>query len=1083
MNAKLQKIIVCMSKTAIYAMVFHLSLLTLAFAGETEAQQKELREIEVSVSPGEKALLDFLKELEQKSDFTFAYTAKELKKKSVILRKGNWRIDKLLEDISFQASVSFKRVNETITVRQINLKKSLPVVIDRVYQSFTVTGKVVSLESPEGLPGVNVRIKDTNLGTVTEVNGAYSIEVPSEEAILLFSSVGFVTEEIVVGSQSVIDVILIPDVTALAEIVVIGYGTVEKKDLTTAVTSMKQKDFIQGTPSPLMSIQGKVPGLSIVSSSGTDPNSDLNYQLRGINSINAHQGPLIVIDGVPGGSLSAVVREDIQSIDVLRDASASAIYGTRASGGVILITTKQPQPGKTNVTFTSEAYLETIRKRPEVLSAEEFVAYDRGDDLGNRTDWYDEVTNDNPISSRNVLSLSGGTENAQIYAQVNYRDAKGMAIGSERKEYGGRLNTAFKFLNGVAEISSQISYNHRNSNFTDNNIFNMALLMNPTETPYDPTDPTGYNVLTAGFDYFNPVAEVMLKKDQREYKNLLANSILKVNITDNLNTSVLIGVNNRSEFPRFYRSAQHRESRANNIAGYAKQEYKSWNDRTFEWTVNYKKIVGDHSVNSVVGYTYQDFNGQGFWAENSDFAVDGLEENSLQTGTFLPDGRAKIESWKSPSVKLAAFLGRVNYTFKDRYFLSASLRYEGSSKFSEKNRWGTFPGISAGWRLSEESFLQNLDMLSDLKLRGSYGETGNEGFNSEVAFRMYSPDTWWLVDGEWYRTYGVRHNQNEDIKWEVKKEFNAGFDFGLFKNRLTGRFDYYSRRVDDMIYEISVSQPPAIHDKTFMNVGNLDNRGWEAELTGLIIDKEDLEYATTLTFSHNKSILKSLWGSATFQDRKGFPAPGSPGDAVRLYPGEEIGRFFIWRHAGFTEDGKWMLYDKDGNAFDVSQQQKTIDDKDFVGNAIPRVMLSWNHSVNYKNFDAGIYMRSWLGFDVYNMINMYYSIPNVANQNVLRTAYGEHKDITGEKELSDYWLEKGDFLKVDAISIGYTIAKEVIPAFKSLRIYATGRDLFVFTNYSGLDPEVNINGLEPGFEERNPYPKTRTFMVGLQANF
>src|SRR5690606_10981223 len=284
--------------------------------------------------------------------------------------------------------------------------------------------------------------------------------------------------------------------------------------------------------------------------------------------------------------------------------------------------------------------------------------------------------------------------------------------------------------------------------FTDNNIFNMALLMNPTETPYDPTDPTGYNVLTSGYDYFNPVAEVMLKKDQREYKNLLANSTLKLNITGDLNTAVMVGVNNRSEYPRFYRSAQHRESRANNIAGYAKQEYKSWNDRTFEWTVNYKKTVGNHNISSVAGYTYQDFNGQGFWAENSDFAVDGLEENNLQTGTFLPEGRAKMESWKDPSVKLAAFLGRVNYAFKERYFLSASLRHEGSSKFAKENRWGTFPGVSAGWRLTEEPFMQSLSVVSDFKIRGSYGETGNEGFSSEVAFRMYSPDTWWLVDGE-----------------------------------------------------------------------------------------------------------------------------------------------------------------------------------------------------------------------------------------------------------------------------------------------------------------------------------------------
>src|SRR5690606_38462660 len=349
------------------------------------------------------------------------------------------------------------------------------------------------------------------------------------------------------------------------------------------------------------------------------------------------------------------------------------------------------------------------------------------------------------------------------------------------------------------------------------------------------------------------------------------------------------------------------------------------------------------------------------------------------------------------------------------YLLTASVRREGSSKFAKENRWGTFPGISLGWRASEESFLRDSRVLSDLKIRGGYGETGNEGFGSEVAFRMYSPDTWWLTGEDWIRTFGVRHNQNADIKWEVKKEFNVGFDFGLFSNRLSGRFDYYVRRVDDMIYNISVSQPPAIHDLTTMNVGNMENRGFEGDLTGVIVSNADWDYSSTIAFSHNKSVLTSLWGSTTFQDRKGFPAPGSPGNAVRLYPGEEIGRFFLWRHAGFTEEGNWMLYDAEGNAFDVTQRTKTIADKAIVGNAIPRLILSWNHSLRYKQFDASVYMRSWLGHDVFNMINMYYSVPNVVGQNVLKKAYEDHAHVIGEKELSDYWLEKGSFLKIDAI--------------------------------------------------------------------
>ncbi|HJT73180.1 MAG TPA: TonB-dependent receptor, partial [Chitinophaga sp.] len=526
-----------------------------------------------------------------------------------------------------------------------------------------------------------------------------------------------------------------------------------------------------------------------------------------------------------------------------------------------------------------------------------------------------------------------------------------------------------------------------------------------------------------------------------------------------------------------------RISRNDNIDGYASQSYNRWEDRTLELTLNYNKSIGYHRINAVGGYTYQDFNGQGFNASNSNFPVDGIEENDLGTGTWLADGRAGLGSWKSPSVKLIAFFGRVNYSYRDRYIVTASLRHEGSSKFAKGNQWGNFPGISAAWRLTEESFLKGSPIVSNLKIRAGYGATGNEGFNANVATRMYGPDTWWLVNGEWLRTYGVLHNQNPNIRWEVKREFNAGLDFALFDNRLYGRIDVYKRRVDDMIYDVSVSQPPAIHDKTSVNVGNMENRGYEFELNWNAVKTADWNYTTGIVASANRSTLTTLNGGQTFSDRKGFPSPGSPGSAVRLYPGEDIGRFFLWRSAGFTEEGNWMLYDKTGKAFDVTKQAKKIEDKVFVGNAIPKLILSWNHSLTWKNFDAGLYLRSWIGHDVFNMINMYYSLPNVRGQNVLRDAFGKHKDIRGEKELSDYWLEKGTFVKLDALNFGYTFRPEIVKPLKGLRLYVTARDLFVLTNYSGLDPEVNINGLEPGFEERDVYPKTRTFMFGLQANF
>ena len=1027
-------------------------------------------------------LKEVLLKIQAQSAYNFSFE-NEIQDVKVSIRVKEKSLGAVLKILSSEAGVAFHQTEGMITAVKKPLRPLLAPIKTNENRLVQISGRVTDAETGEPIPGVNAVVKGTAQGTATDADGRYTLSVDDPEAVIVFTFVGYVSQEAPLRSQSTLDVQLVPDKKLLDEVVVVGYGTLNKKDVSSAVTQLGQENLIAGSVSPLLAIQGKVPGLTIASTNGTDPNAGVSLQLRGANSINAAMGPLVVIDGIPGGNINTVVKEDIESITVLRDASAAAIYGTRASGGVVLITTKKAKTGSLRAGFTSELFLESIRKRPESLTAEEFVANNRGTDLGHKTDWYKEVTNPSPFSQRYVLNVNGGTENAQIYASFMTRNATGMAIESKRKESAGRLKTNFRFFDGVAELSANISYIQADADFSDNGIFNQALVMNPTETPYNDKDVTGYNVILGGYDSFNPVAEVRLRKDQGQFKNLLASSTLKLNITKNLFASGMMALKNDTEHKNFYRSAQHRISRNDNVDGNASQSYSRWDDRTLELTLNYNNTVGDHQINAVGGYTYQDFNSQGFSANNSHFPVDGIKENNMGTGSFLADGRAGIGSWKGPSVKLIAFFGRANYAFKDRYILTASIRREGSSKFAEGNRWGSFPGLSVAWRISEENFLKNSKWATDLKLRFGYGATGNEGFNANVATRMYGADTWWMVNGKWLRTYGVMHNQNKNIRWEVKKEFNYGLDFALFNGKLNGRIDFYKRRVDDMIYNINVSQPPAIHDQTTVNVGNMENKGYEFELNWTAVKNSDWSYTTGIVASGNRTTLTALSGGQTFADRKGFPAPGSPGSAVRLYPGEDIGRFFIWRFAGFTEAGNWMLYDKAGNAFDVTKRGKGNEDKSFVGNAIPAIMLSWNNSITWKNFDISVYMRSWAGHDVYNMINMYYSLPNVKGQNVLRNAYGKHQNIRGEKELSDYWLEKGAFLKMDALNLGYAFSPKMVKPLKGLRLYATARDLFVLTKYSGLDPEVNINGLEPGFEEREVYPRTRTFMFGLQASF
>lgn len=947
-------------------------------------------------------------------------------------------------------------------------------------------------ESGEPIPGATVSILGTGVGTVTDLDGNYEITVP-EGSTVVFSFIGYESQSFVINNQTEINVTFVEDVASLDEVVVVGYGSVNRENLTSAVSSLNEDDFVAGTVSPLMAIQGKVPGLSIQSSNGADPNAGVSIQLRGVNSVNASQGPLIVIDGVPGGNINSVVKEDIASIEVLRDASGAAIYGTRASGGVILITTKSALAGGLSVSYTGEMFAETVRRYNEPLSRERFLEEGIGEDLGHNTDWFDEVTNDVPISYRNVLSFSGGVEQARIRATVSQRSATGLAIGSGRDEVQARINTDFLLFDGFMEITNNLSYSQRKSEFANNDsgredefanndMFRMALQLNPTETPYDPNTPHGLNVWTGGYDWYNPVAEIRLRKDQRKYTYVLNTTSMVLNLTNNIDVTARYSMNYNTEYFTFWRSAQHKTSLDQGVGGFASQNYGQSMDNTFETFATYNQIFGKHTINAVGGYSFQEFNGQGFNANNSDFAVDGIEEHDLGTGRFLAEGRAGLGSYKNPRVRLMAFFGRVNYSFDNRYLITASLRREGSSKFAQGNRWGTFPALSIGWNVHNESFMQGQDIFSTLKLRAGYGETGNEGFKPGVATRMYGPDTWWLMNGEWRRTYGVSHNQNKDLKWETKKEYNVGFDFAILNGDISGRFDVFQRDVDDLIYDISVPQPPAIHDKTTMNVGVLRNTGWEAEVTWNAVKKTNFQYVTTVIASSYKSELVSLWGNQTFWDRKSFPAPGSPGNAVRLFPGEPIGRFFVWEHAGFTEDGNWMLRGADGEVFDVTERTKTNQDKKFIGNAIPRLILAWNNQFNIGNFDVSAYFRGWVGHDIFNMPNFYYGIP-LEGRNVLAENYEEQKHIKGEKELSDYWIEDGDFLKLDVLSVGYKFDLAGSKYLKGLRVYATGQNLFVLTNYSGLNPEVNINGLDPGFEERATYPQTRTFMLGVQANF
>lgn len=956
-----------------------------------------------------------------------------------------------------------------------------------------VSGRVTDAAG-EPLVGATVVVVGTTTGTTTDIDGNYAINAPAAGQ-LKFSYIGYAEQTVEIGTQSVINITLQDDSQVLKDVVVIGYGTMEKKSVTSSITSIKGDDLTAGMGGSTIAtvLQGKVPGLTISGSSS--PNSSNGFQLRGVASINASQSPLVVIDGIPGGDMRALIQEDIESIDVLKDASAGAIYGTRAAGGVILITTKRAKQGRVSVNYTGEFSIESIRKYPDLLSSSEYVEYGLGEDYGSDTDWFKELTNELPFSQRHTVSLSGGTEAAQVYTSFMAQDQKGIVIGDNRKDYSGRINARFNLFDGLVEVRANAQFREaERDNRNSSGIFKMAFGLNPTIPLYDPENPSDYNVVGNGISgtSFNPVADIMLRTKNGKDQWLLADATVKINLMKGLSLQGTVGIDKRQYQEYTYVSHDHKESIDNSRRGGVSHKFSKDNRVSVEAYANYHRTFAeDHTLDVVAGYSFWQAGGESFSMSNYDFPVDGVGPWDMGVGSYLTDGRASMDSSKDPRERLLSLFGRANYSYKDRYMATVSFRREGSSKFGPNNRWGNFWAVSGGWRLSNEAFMRDIRWIDDLKIRLGYGVTGNNGFGNGYTTRMYTANDMWPTNGIWQPGYGSVRNINPDLKWEEKSELNVGFDFALFDNRLWGKFDLYYRQVNDMLYNVNAPMPPMVHDTVMKNIGSLENRGWEFELGGDIVRSKNFRYTSSVRLSHNKTRINRLGDDGFFLDEVTFPSPGNPGTAVRLQNGLELGQFFIYKYAGLDENGKWLIYDKNNEivpAIDGSTSNLIAENKHFVGNAIPKVILSWDHTFKYKNWDLSVYLRSWLDYDVFSQVNMYYGLANDSQLNVLKSAYTRNRNIKDEKILCDYWLDDGSFLKIDAINLGYTLdLRKWTRYIQSAKLYLTIRDLAVFTNYNGLNPEVDINGLYPGFEYVNDtasmYPQTTRFTLGVQITF
>jgi TonB-linked SusC/RagA family outer membrane protein len=956
--------------------------------------------------------------------------------------------------------------------------------------SVNVTGTVTDA-SGEALIGVNIIVKGINTGTVTDMDGKYAISVPGKDAVLTFSFIGFVTQEITVGNRTAINVTLSESARSIEEVVVVGYGTQRKGEITSAITSMKAADFNKAPVINAMQlVEGRIAGLTI-SRASTDPNADVGIQMRGVSSLTGSNEPLIIIDGIPGNmtSLNAIAPEDIEAIDVLKDGSAAAIYGTRGNNGVIIVSTKRPVAGASQVEYTGYITHEGIYKRPDILSGQEFVDYGKQTgstvikDFGAREDAYELLMNKNNFTHVHNLTATGGTSSMNYRASLNYRNYEGIALSTQRETVNGALAVNHWSLNNRLQLSFNLSNSYIKAGFIpDNGVFYEAIRRNPTIPIYN-SDGSFYEDY-GGYEDWNPVARAHQRTKEREYKNLLGSFKATYEIIPGLKTSGFVALENNDEYRNEFYSRREYTSIKEGTSGRVEKEYRKWKNRTFEWTADYSKTFSQvHNVSGLLGYSFQDFDYEQMRMRNLGFLTDAFTTHNIGAGSYLKQGLAEMESNKTKST-LIAFFVRGNYNYDGKYLLAASLRREGSSKFGANNKWALFPSVSLGWMISKEGFMESIPALNMLKLRAGYGVTGSLPNDPYMSLIKYGTGAgyWDALGGQWINaTYGPGNNPNPNLKWEKNKSLNIGFDFGLFNDRISGTLDWYQRTTSDLIGDYTAQTPPLIYDVITTNVGTMRNRGLELALNVRAVQAKSFTYTASLTFAYEENMLTSLSNDmykSSYISKYGFPSPGNIGYAQRLQEGHPVGSFFGFICDGIDAEGHWILRDLDG------KEGLSDEDRTWIGNGLPKIKAGLQNSFSFKNFDFSFFLRGMFDYDVLNEGRIYFgSTTSIDKSGTNVYKYALNEKLTEDPVFSTYYLEKGNFLKIDNVTLGYTLRPQN-KYVKSLRIYGNITNLATISGYKGLTPDISVVGIEsPGIDQRGVYPITRTFTLGVNIGF
>ena len=964
--------------------------------------------------------------------------------------------------------------------------------------SAQITGTVLEASTDFPIIGASVVEVGTTNGVITDFDGNFVLNV-AEGAQIQISYVGFAAQTLAAKDGMIVK--LAEDTYMLQEVVAVGYGSQTKKEITGSVASVKADDFNKGAFNSAEGLlQGKVAGLTMSKDGGGDPtNRGFSVQIRGAGSLTGSTTPLYIIDGVPGASMNNINPNDIESMDVLKDGSAAAIYGTRANAGVIIITTKKGKEGKTQVEYSGSVSTANTAGRINLFGREEFIKAG-GVDYGYETDWYSEITRV-PVSTEHNIALSGGMKNVDYRASINYKLNQGLAKNSDYQEIMARASVNQSCLNNIIELNYNASYSKTNSSWVSHDAYQQAMKFNPTMPVYaEPSDPNyvkygGYyqNFDKSGFS--NPVAIINQPTDNGGDQTFLGSIRATIKPVSGLRISAFGSYQYWNRSTGKYLPSN--SVSGNGMGGQASKSNDFNTTRMFEATAQYTNEIQNNAFTVLVGYAYQDFVSESFGASNTMFPTDDFLYNNLGLGeglNNLTNGGSKdgigISSWKE-EWKLASAFARINYNYDQKYYLNASIRAEGSSKFGANNRWGYFPAVSASWLITNEDFMRGQEVVEDLKLRAGYGVTGNmPGDCYPWIGRMSKNEDYAYFGDSKVATWSLATVPNPDLKWETKHEVNVGVDFSFLKGRLNGAIDYYNRTTRDLLYWYAVDASKYEAGSMLLNLGSLQNQGVELALTGLAVDRKNFTWNLGLTMAHNKNKVLSL-GNDEFifpeaDKQRGGVGDGSVGWTSQkfqiLEEGESVGNFYGYKFSRIGEDG--TFYGWDSNGLEKKFSQLKGKDKVILGNALPIVTWGLSSSMSFFNVDFSFNLRGAIGGKLLNTKRLAYgNNSSLASGNMI---VSPDNGITPPKVMTDYYLEDGTFAKLGDVTIGYTfkLNDDVKKYLTNARIYITGQNLATISSYSGIDPEaVNMSGLEPGVEGVTYYPIPRTFMLGVNLTF